>query len=54
MDWWTTLFLLFFLAWSYFCFRAGFRARGEEDLARYLSRIIPPRDDDDPPEKVSR
>jgi cbb3-type cytochrome oxidase subunit 3 len=52
MNLWTLLFLVLFLGWTYFAFRAGYWARGEADLANLLNRIIPPRDDDDPPEKV--
>jgi hypothetical protein len=47
----TFIWLVVFLGWSYLCFWAGWTARGDDDLARFLSRFVPPprRDDDDPP-----
>jgi hypothetical protein len=49
---WEALWLLLFLVWTYFVFRAGYWARGEADLANLLNKIIPPDEGDDPPEKV--
>jgi hypothetical protein len=43
----TLLWLVLFLGWSCLCFRAGYWARGDEELSNLLHKIIPPRDDND-------
>jgi hypothetical protein len=42
---WPTFWLALALFWSYLCFKAGWHARGEEEIRDFMARLGWPRDD---------
>ena len=45
----TFFWLVVVLAWSYACFTAGYKARGEEDITRFIEKTLRRKPPDDPP-----